>query len=202
MNAVTKLPVVGAPFVFAARAQSAVATRPAARISFGSLLLRRPVDPPSSRPKQQHEPATLRVALPGPARQTVADDDIDPLHRHRAALGAPETCGTPFPSPPASTLASPPVPAAAPAPAAASLEELLPALVRRIAWAGDRRRGSVRLELGAGELAGATLLVHADGGRVQVEMSTPAGVDTAAWRRRITRRLAARGIPTDSVEVT
>ena len=200
MNAVTKLPVAGAPFLFAARAQSAVATRPAPRISFGSLLLRRPVDPPSSGAKQQHEPAR-RVAWPGPARQTIADDEIDPLHRHRAALAAPETCDTRFLSSPASTLASPAAPAAAPAPAAASLEELLPALVRRIAWAGDRHRGSVRLELGAGELAGATLLVHADGGRVQVQMSTPAGVDTAAWRSRITRRLAARGIPTDSVEV-
>ena len=202
MNAVTKLAAVGAPFVFAARAQSAVATGPAPRISFGSLLLHRAVDPPNSGAKRQHEPAMSRVARPGPAQQTVADDDIDLLHRDRAALATPDRCDTLFSSPPAWTLASPAVPAAAPAPAAASLEELLPALVRRIAWAGDRHRGSVRLVLGAGELAGATLLVHADGGRVQVQMSTPAGVDTAAWRRRITLRLAARGIPTDSVEVT
>jgi hypothetical protein len=86
--------------------------------------------------------------------------------------------------------------------AAASLEELIPALVRRIAWAGDRHRGSVRLELGAGELAGAMLLVHADSGRVQVQMSAPPGTDTVAWRQRISERIAARGIAIESVEVT
>jgi hypothetical protein len=86
--------------------------------------------------------------------------------------------------------------------APASLEDLVPALVRRIAWAGDRHRGSVRLELGAGELAGATLLVHADGGRVRVQMNMPPGTDTVGWQRRISQRLVSRGIRTDSVEVT
>jgi hypothetical protein len=84
----------------------------------------------------------------------------------------------------------------------ASLEELIPVLVRRIAWTGDRHRGSVRLELGAGELAGATLLVHADGGRVRVHIDAPPGADTLAWQHRISQRLASRGVLADSVEVT
>jgi hypothetical protein len=82
-----------------------------------------------------------------------------------------------------------------------SLEDLLPALVRRVAWSGDGRRGAVRLELGAGELAGATLLVQVDEGRVRVRLSAPSGVDVGAWRGRIADRLEARGLAVDSVEV-
>jgi hypothetical protein len=85
--------------------------------------------------------------------------------------------------------------------AAGSLEELLPALVRRVAWSGDGRRGTVRLELGAGELAGATLLVHADSGRVRVRLDVPPGVDAARWEHRIRQRLEANRIPADTVEV-
>jgi hypothetical protein len=95
------------------------------------------------------------------------------------------------------------VPAPAPAPASApalSLEDLLPALVRRIAWSGDARKGAVRLEVGAGELAGATLLVQAQGGRVQVTLSA-AGADAEAWRERIAARLAARGLEVDDVRL-
>jgi hypothetical protein len=73
--------------------------------------------------------------------------------------------------------------------------------VRRIAWSGDRHRGTVRLELGAGELAGGTLLVHAEDGRVRVHLDVPPGVDTRQWEQRIRDRLAARGVATDIVEV-
>jgi hypothetical protein len=83
----------------------------------------------------------------------------------------------------------------------ASLEDLLPALVRRVGWSGDGRRGTVRLELGAGELAGATLLVHADDGRVRVHLSAPGAVDLGRWRQRLAERLAARGLHVDDVEV-
>jgi hypothetical protein len=82
-----------------------------------------------------------------------------------------------------------------------SLEDLLPALVRRVAWSGDGRRGTIRLELGAGSLAGATLVIHAEGGRVKVELSAPAGVDVASWRERIGARLHLRGLAVDGVEV-
>ena len=86
--------------------------------------------------------------------------------------------------------------------AAASLEDILPTLVRRIGWSGDRHRGTVRIELGASELAGGTLLVHAEGGRVRVHLDAPPGVDIRQWQQRICDRLAKRGVSTDSVEVT
>jgi hypothetical protein len=82
-----------------------------------------------------------------------------------------------------------------------SLEEILPALVRRIAWSGDARRGSVRLELGAGALSGATLLVRADGDEVHVALSVPPGTDLEDWRTRIAARLAARGLDVRSLDV-
>ena len=75
----------------------------------------------------------------------------------------------------------------------------LPALVRRVAWSGDRRKGTIRLELGAGALAGATLLVEAEEGRVRVHLSAPPGVDLTAWRARIGARLAARLLVVESV---
>ncbi len=86
-------------------------------------------------------------------------------------------------------------------PAFASLEELLPALVRKIAWSGDGRRGSVRLELGAGALSGATLLVHADGGQVRVALQAPPVTDLEDWRARIAGRLAAKGLDVLGVDV-
>jgi hypothetical protein len=85
---------------------------------------------------------------------------------------------------------------------AVSLEDLLPNLVRRVAWSTDGKRGTARLEIGSGDLAGATLLVHADAGRVRVQLEVPAGADGPSWRERIVRRLAAREIPVDEVEVS
>jgi hypothetical protein len=82
-----------------------------------------------------------------------------------------------------------------------SLEDLVPQMVKRIAWSGDARRGTVRMELGSGELAGSTLTVSADNGRVSVQVHAPAGTDTTAWRDRIATRLEARGLSVDSVEV-
>ena len=72
-----------------------------------------------------------------------------------------------------------------------SLEELLPQLVRRIAWAGDRKHGSVQMELGAGRYAGTTVTVHAEGGRVRVELR---GADVEELRARIDARLERCGI--------
>ena len=75
------------------------------------------------------------------------------------------------------------------------MEELLPQLVRRIAWAGDRRRGTVQLELGAGPHAGTTITVHAEEGRVRVELEGPAG----ELRERILARLARHGLDVECV---
>ena len=82
---------------------------------------------------------------------------------------------------------------------ARSLEELLPALVRRIAWAGDRNRGTVRLELGAGAYAGTTVTVHADGGRVRVEIGGSEGPELDRLRARLDTRLRGHGLDVESV---
>ena len=85
--------------------------------------------------------------------------------------------------------------------ARASLEELLPVLVRRVAWSGDGRSGTVRLELGGGERAGGTLLIRTDAGRVAVHLSVPGGANLAQWRDRIAARLTGRGLDVQEVEV-
>jgi hypothetical protein len=84
----------------------------------------------------------------------------------------------------------------------ASLEDLFPAIIRRASWSGDGQRGTARIEIGDGVLAGATLLIHADGGRVRVLLDTPPGADVGSWRERITRRLAGHSVPVDEVEVS
>ncbi len=133
-------------------------------------------------------------------------DPLDSFARHHASLAPPETLFAP-PTPVAAIaplerpFAQPAAETALQRTCASSLEHLLPALVRRVAWCGDGRRGTIRLELGAGELAGATLLVHADGGRVRVHLDLPAGVDAARWEERIRERLEKRRIPADAVEV-
>jgi hypothetical protein len=82
------------------------------------------------------------------------------------------------------------------------MEQLMTKLVRRIAWSGNARTGSARLELGVGELEGATLTIHADDGAVRVALELPAGVDALAWKSRIAGRLCARGLHVEEVEVT
>ena len=77
-----------------------------------------------------------------------------------------------------------------------SMEELLPQLVKRIAWAGDRRRGSVQLELGAGRHAGTVITVHAEDGRVRVELE---GSSASELRSRIRARLERHGLTVDGV---
>jgi len=85
---------------------------------------------------------------------------------------------------PPSQLAAPP-----------ALEDLLPLLVRKVAWSRVGERGAVRLELGAGALAGAVLLIETDEeGRVRVRLDAPAGVDSEAWRARLYERLSLRGL--------
>jgi hypothetical protein len=81
------------------------------------------------------------------------------------------------------------------------IQTLWMGLVRRIAWSGDARRATIVLELGAGALAGATLVVHSEEGRVNVRLSAPAGSDFGPWRTRIVARLAARGVDVDAVHV-
>lgn len=114
-------------------------------------------------------------------------DLLDPSMRHLAQL-APPTASAPHAAREATheTVLR-----------ARSLEELLPALVRRIAWAGDRHRGTVRLELGAGVHAGTTVVVHADHGKVRVEIG--GGPDVERLRERLDARLRGHGLDVESV---
>jgi hypothetical protein len=74
------------------------------------------------------------------------------------------------------------------------LQNLINGLARRVAWGGDRRKGSARIELSEGALAGATLTVHTDQRHVRVELDLPSGGSLASdWQQRILDRLAKRG---------
>jgi hypothetical protein len=130
----------------------------------------------------------------GEAKRGLRGDPLDPTTRQPAQLASPfsESGGVQAPA-----AAVPPVEVRA----RASLEEVLPAIVRRIAWSGDGRKGSLRLEFGAGALAGGTLIVHADDGRVRVELSAPPGADASAWKERIVSRLEERKLHVEEVVV-
>ena len=74
------------------------------------------------------------------------------------------------------------------------LQDLINGLARRVAWGGDRRKGSARIELSEGALAGATLIVHTDLRHVCVELDLPSGgILPGDWQQRILDRLAERG---------
>jgi hypothetical protein len=68
--------------------------------------------------------------------------------------------------------------------------------LRRLSWAGDGRRGTARLELGAGALAGAELIVTAEGAHISLDLRLPLDVD-GGLADRIRGRLEARGYSAD-----
>lgn len=163
----------------------------------GSLA---PLVPDARTPRQAEPqvPTELERHAGGRADGLPVDDDapiddaeldlLDPALRRAASLAPPPVLAPPAPA------AHTPVEEVAPR-ARVSMEELLPQLVRRIAWAGDRRKGTVQLELGAGRHAGTTITVHADEGRVRVELD---GVDVDELRSRIHARLRRQGIELDT----
>jgi len=159
--------------------------------AFSTLV--RPTPPKNG---TSHSPQPAPDRLPLLAKQekppTTKDDDLDPMARRAAQLAPPVQVAPTTVQEPSTIVETR---------ARVSLEEILPALVRKIAWAGDGKRGSVRIELGAGELAGSTLLVHADGGKVRVELNVPPGVNANDWQQRIHEKLTARGLDVESVEV-
>jgi hypothetical protein len=119
------------------------------------------------------------------------DAAIDPMVQVLVALAPPLS------GPHATARPEPALPPEARPP----IEQLMAKLVRRIAWSGNARSGLARLELGAGELAGATLTIQADNGVLKVALDLPPGVDRAAWKERISGRLGARGLHVDAVDV-
>lgn len=130
------------------------------------------------RDAREHNPADESAPPPSPC----GGDWRDPA----CFLAALRTTDAPHP---ASVEASRGLTAHLPA-----LDMLLQRLVRRVAWAGDGRAGTVRLELGAGELEGTTVVVHAEGGEVSVDVELSPGLDTQTWHRRIGDRLSASGL--------
>lgn len=97
-----------------------------------------------------------------------------------------------------------PAPTAAPAPNATlvQMEQMITRLVRRVAWGGDGMHGTARIELGAGELAGATLTVHAQARELTVDIDLPPGVAAGPWRERLLARLEQRGFAIRELNVS
>lgn len=160
----------------------------------------RPAVPMPTTPSLSTGKTTARAPLPHHHERTIEAkakhkerdaDDLDPSERQLAQM-APPPLTTPVNS------ASPNAETAA----RASLEALVPQLVAHIAWSREgTRTGTVRLEIGKGPLAGSTLVVRADEGRVGVHLAVPPHVNAAEWRERIHSALTKRGIPTDRVDV-
>ena len=107
----------------------------------------------------------------------------------------PLLCQLAVNSGPSSFVQTNPAACAAPSalPVPEDLQNLLTGLSRRAAWGGDRRKGSARIELSEGALAGATLVVHAEQRSVSVELELPSGMAASGWQQRIAERLEARG---------
>jgi hypothetical protein len=122
-----------------------------------------------------------------------SNDDVGPIDPLLCAFAAPPilAAGGAVSAPQASTTGLPP----------ADLQTLILKLSRRVAWGGDRRRGSARIELGEGALSGATLVVHTHDNEVSVELELPPGGSAHDWQRRLSERLERRGLTVGRITV-
>lgn len=139
-----------------------------------------PAPIPSEREEFQrygHEPSSE------PASSEALSLWVDPLQRVLAHATAPPESVAPHVTHPA-----------------LAMDELWKA-VRRIAWGGDRHRSVAYIELGAGELKGASLTLEARGSAISLVLDLPAGASSAGWAQRLADRLARRGLEVQSVEV-
>jgi len=111
-------------------------------------------------------------------------DILDPSCRTLAALCPPEPPSSCTPTDPTDRVRS------------SSVEQLFGALVKRIAWSmtPDRTSGTVRLEIGAGELEGTIVLITSDPQGLSVVLDGPPGIDLEAWKHRLCQRLASIGL--------
>jgi hypothetical protein len=82
-----------------------------------------------------------------------------------------------------------------------AIDPLVGELLRSIAWGGDRRRGTARIELGSGRYGGTALKVEVVGERLHIDLEAPPGVDANELGARLSERFAARGLPVDSLVV-
>jgi hypothetical protein len=160
------------------------ALRPApGRAQWSHLETTSPTRPARAHPPRRRDDETEPGGVgPGPRHPGVT---LDPLCCQMAAhSGITPMVGQP-------SLAQAP---SAALPLREDLQNLIAGLARRIAWGGDRRKGSARIELSEGSLAGATLVVHTEQRSVCVELELPAGGGAAAdWQQRILERLEGRG---------
>jgi hypothetical protein len=77
---------------------------------------------------------------------------------------------------------------------------LVEAVVRRVAWGGDRRRGVARIELD-GIFSGTTVWVRGEGRALELEVSLGPGVEAALLPERLLGRLRARGLEVTGLDV-
>lgn len=65
---------------------------------------------------------------------------------------------------------------------------------RRLAWGGDGKRGTARLSIAAGPLAGAEITVEVDGRDVEVRFEHVGEGPVEAWAARIQEQFGKRGL--------
>jgi len=75
----------------------------------------------------------------------------------------------------------------------AALQQLAERWLRRIAWGGDARRKTVRLEVGEGPLAGTVLQLSSTDGALHLEVKLASGTQTD-WAAHLERELGQRGL--------
>jgi len=125
------------------------------------------------------------------------------MDEHRRETHGLEACHDPLVRVFAASPLAQPTPDAAAARALPGMlaPELLQ-LLRRVAWSGDRSRGVAYLEIGAGELAGATLTIESHSGQVSLALELPPGASSRDWEQRLSSRLERCGLNVASVVVS
>lgn len=171
-----------------------------------SSLLRRQLGPPLSPAEGNAEPAPSRFGAGRSDREMPASGELP------AGLAPDAESGVRCGSGEAAAwllLVSPPGGDAASSVATNSLTTMAPSRtlepelalaaerwLRRLSWGGDGRRATARLELGAGALSGAELVVTAEGGHISLDLRLPTDAE-GGLADRIRRRLEAKGYSAD-----
>jgi hypothetical protein len=120
------------------------------------------------------------TASDSPQHVRVTPDPLDPMTRVLAV---------PAGGPPVAPVCHPATP-----PMSAPDEVLLDRVVKRLSWGGSGKRGTARIELGAGSLAGATLLLQAEGRELTLEVEGASPEAVRDFAARLGERLDAKGI--------